>query len=53
MNTRRNAALGWTVWNVGKRVAKKKARDNQLKLGAVGIVAVALASGVIAARTSS
>ena len=24
---RRNAVLGWTVWKVGKRAAKKKARD--------------------------
>lgn len=24
---KRNAVLGWTVWQVGKRVAKKKARD--------------------------
>jgi len=24
---RRNAVLGWTVWNVGKRVAKRKARS--------------------------
>jgi hypothetical protein len=23
---RRNAVLGWTVWKVGKRVAKKKAK---------------------------
>jgi len=23
---RRNAMLGWTVWQVGKRVAKKKAK---------------------------
>ena len=23
---RRNAALGWAVWQVGKRVGKKKAR---------------------------
>ena len=27
MLNRRNAVLGWTVWQVGKRVAKKKARD--------------------------
>ena len=53
MNTRRHAALGWAVWNVGKRVAKKKARENRLKLGAAGVVAAALASGVVAARTSS
>jgi len=24
---RRNAVLGWTVWQVGKRVAKKKAKS--------------------------
>ncbi len=24
---RRNAVLGWAVWNVGKRFAKKKAKD--------------------------
>jgi hypothetical protein len=23
---RRNAVLGWTVWNIGKRVAKRKAK---------------------------
>jgi hypothetical protein len=27
MFNKRNAVLGWTVWQVGKRVAKKKARD--------------------------
>jgi hypothetical protein len=24
---KRNAVLGWTVWQVGKRVAKKKAKS--------------------------
>jgi MYXO-CTERM domain-containing protein len=24
---KRNAVLGWTVWKVGKRVAKRKARS--------------------------
>jgi LPXTG-motif cell wall-anchored protein len=24
---KRNAVLGWTVWQVGKRAAKRKARD--------------------------
>ncbi|HEX6703035.1 MAG TPA: hypothetical protein VF101_20085 [Gaiellaceae bacterium] len=24
---RRNAVLGWTVWQVAKRVAKRKAKD--------------------------
>jgi hypothetical protein len=24
---RRNAVFGWSVWQIGKRVAKKKAKD--------------------------
>jgi hypothetical protein len=24
---KRNAVLGWTVWKLGKRVAKRKAKD--------------------------
>jgi hypothetical protein len=48
--TRRNAALGWVVWKVGSRVAKKKVRDNRVKLGAAGVVAAALAGGVVVAR---
>jgi hypothetical protein len=27
MLNRRNAVLGWTAWQVGKRVLKRKARD--------------------------
>ena len=27
MFNRRNAVLGWTVWKVGKRVGKKKAKE--------------------------
>ena len=27
MINRRNAVLGWAVWQVGKRAAQKKARD--------------------------
>lgn len=50
MSTRRNAALGWLVWKIGTRVAKKKAGQNRAKLGAVGVVALALAGGVAAAR---
>jgi hypothetical protein len=51
--TRRNAALGWLVWKIGSRVAKKKARENRVKLGAAGVVAVALAGGVAAARSGA
>jgi hypothetical protein len=51
--TRRNAALGWVTWKVGSRVAKKKANQNRVKLGALGVVALALAGGVAASRVSS
>jgi hypothetical protein len=30
---RRNAVLGWTVWKVGKHVAKRKVRDVMPKGG--------------------
>jgi hypothetical protein len=53
MTGTRNRALGWLVWTVGKRVAKKKARENPVKLGAAGAVALALAGGVIASRAAS
>jgi hypothetical protein len=51
MSTRRNAVIGWLVVKIGSRVAKKKARENRLKLGAAGVVGLALASGVAAARS--
>jgi hypothetical protein len=53
MSTRRNAVIGWLVVKIGSRVAKKKARENRLKLGAAGVVGLALASGVVASRTGS
>jgi hypothetical protein len=53
MTTRRNAAIGWLVLKIGSRVAKKKARHNRGKLVAAGVVGTALASGVVASKTSS
>ena len=50
---RRHAALGWVVWKAGSRVAKKKAHQNRTKLGAAGVVALALVGGLAAARLSS
>ncbi len=44
--------LGRLVWAIAKRVGKKKASDNQGKLGAAVIVALVLIGGVIAARAS-
>ena len=50
---RRHAALGWLVWKGGSRVAKKKARENRTKLGAAGVVVLALVGGRAAARINS
>jgi hypothetical protein len=53
MSTRRNAAIGWVVWKVGSRIAKKKARENRGKLVAAGIVGTAIAGGVATGRDGS
>jgi len=50
---RRHTILGWVVWQVGSRVAKRKARQNRVKLGAAGVVAAALVTGVAAARSGT
>jgi hypothetical protein len=51
MNSKSYSVLGWIVWQVGSRVAKRKMGQNRAKLGAAGIVALALLGGVIAARS--
>ncbi len=50
MSTRGYTVLGWIVWQVASRVAKRKLAQNRLKVGAAAVVAVTLAAGVIAAR---
>ena len=52
MNKKSYTALGWVVWQVASRVAKKKVANNRVKLGAVGIVGVVVVGGVIAARAA-
>ena len=34
MNSRAYTVLGWIVWQVGTRVAKRKMAQNRVKLGA-------------------
>jgi hypothetical protein len=53
MTTRGYTVLGWIVWQIGSRVAKRKMAQNRVKLGAAGIVALVLIGGIIAARASS
>jgi hypothetical protein len=52
MTTRGYTILGWLVWQVGSRVAKRKMAQNRLKLGAAGVVLLVLVGGILAARSS-
>lgn len=42
--------LGWTVWQIATRVAKRKMSQNKAKLGAVATVAAVLVAGLVAAK---
>ncbi len=50
MNSRAYTVLGWIVWQIGLRVAKRKMTQNRVKLGAAATVALVLVGGVLAAR---
>ena len=52
MNSKGYTILGWIVWQVGTRLAKRKMAQNRVKLGAVGAVALVLVGGLVAARAS-
>ena len=43
-------ALGWIVWQLGSRVAKRKMSQNRAKLGAAGVVLLVVMGGILAAR---
>jgi hypothetical protein len=53
MSTRGYTVLGWIVWQIGARLAKRKMTQNRAKLGAAGVVALVLVGGLIAARAGS
>jgi hypothetical protein len=50
MGSKGYTVLGWAVWQVASRVAKRKMSQNRAKLGAVGVIALVLLGGVIAAK---
>ena len=50
MSSKGYSILGWIVWQVGSRVAKKKMAQNRVKLGAAGIIAAVVLGGILAAR---
>jgi hypothetical protein len=45
--------LGWVVWQLGSRLVKYKIAETRTKLGAVGVIALVLIGGVIAAKNDS
>jgi hypothetical protein len=53
MSTRAYTVLGWAVWQIASRVAKRKIAQNRAKLGAAGVVLGVVVAGLIAARAAS
>lgn len=53
MSSKRYTALGWVAWQIGSRVAKRKAAKNKGKLGAAVAVALIVAGGVLLAAGDS
>jgi hypothetical protein len=53
MSTRGYTVLGWAVWQVATRVAKRKMAQNKVKIGAAATVALVLVAGVAAAKAAS
>lgn len=50
MNSRGYTVLGWIVWQIGSRVAKKKMTQNRAKVGAAGVVTLVLVGGLLASK---
>jgi hypothetical protein len=50
MSSKGYTVLGWAVWQVASRIAKRKIAQNRVKLGAAGVVLLVLVGGVVAAR---
>jgi hypothetical protein len=46
MSSKSYTVLGWIVWQIGSRVAKRKLGQNRSKLIAGGIVAAVVAAGI-------
>ncbi len=49
-SSRGYTVLGWAVWQIATRVAKRKMRQNKVKLGAAATVLLVLVAGVLAAK---
>jgi hypothetical protein len=53
MGTKGYTVLGWAVWQLASRVARRKMAQNRAKFGAVGVIALVVLAGVLAAKQDS
>jgi hypothetical protein len=53
MSSRAYTVLGWAIWQLLMRLAKREIRRNRTKVAAAGVVLLVLAGGVAAARSGS
>ena len=53
MSSKGYTVIGWIVWQVASRVAKRKLAQNRAKLGAAAVVLLVLVAGIAAARGGS
>jgi hypothetical protein len=53
MSTKAYTVLGWLVWQIGTRVAKRKMAQNKMKVGAAATVFAVLVAGLVAAKAAS
>jgi hypothetical protein len=53
MSSRGYTVLGWAVWQVASRVAKRKMRQNKVKLGAAATVLLVLIGGLAIAKAAT
>ena len=53
MSSRGYTILGWIVWQIASRVAKRKLAQNRAKVGAAAVVLLVLVAGLAAARAGS
>jgi len=53
VNSRGYTVLGWAVWQIASRVARRKIQQNRVKIGAAGVVMLVLVAGLAAAKSGS
>jgi hypothetical protein len=53
MSTRGYTVLGWAVWQIATRMAKREMRRNKVKIGAAATVLLVLIGGLAIARATA